>query len=330
MAYNSLINRDGATALIPEDVVKEEILAALPQSSVIAQLATRLRDMTRKELRLPVMSALPDVYFVGEKGVSPQTFDGIKQTTEAAWENKYIYAEELAAIIPIPENVLEDADYDIWSEIKPYIVEGIGKKLDSAVLFGSSNADAPATWPDGILTGMPAAHQVTLNTGSTDLYDNLLGVGGVYNLVEEDGYDVTGSVNALSMKAHLRGLRDATNGQPLFVTDMRSDNPYSVWGVPYTFPKNGCFDATQALSIVGAFNQIVWSVRRDVQFKILTEGVITDNASPRNIVHNLGQDDMVALRVTFRAGWQLPNPINRVNTDSATRYPFAAILPEGS
>jgi len=32
---------------------------------------------------------------------------------------------------------------------------------------------------------------------------------------------------------------------------------------------------------------------------------------------------MVALRVVMRLGFQLPNPINRVNATAATRYPFA-------
>jgi hypothetical protein len=62
----------------------------------------------------------------------------------------------------------------------------------------------------------------------------------------------------------------------------------------------------------------------------LTEGVITDNATPRAIIHNLAQDDMVALRVTFRMGWQLPNPLNRVQAVEADRYPFAALAPAGS
>jgi hypothetical protein len=39
------------------------------------------------------------------------------------------------------------------------------------------------------------------------------------------------------------------------------------------------------------------------------------------------QQDMVALRATLRIGWQVPNPINRLNEVEATRYPFAALIP---
>lgn len=36
---------------------------------------------------------------------------------------------------------------------------------------------------------------------------------------------------------------------------------------------------------------------------------------------------MVALRVFFRAGWQIANPVNRVNSNNETRYPFAVLKP---
>ena len=36
---------------------------------------------------------------------------------------------------------------------------------------------------------------------------------------------------------------------------------------------------------------------------------------------------MVALRVFFRAGWQIANPVNRFNDNAATRYPFAVLEP---
>jgi hypothetical protein len=37
------------------------------------------------------------------------------------------------------------------------------------------------------------------------------------------------------------------------------------------------------------------------------------------------QQDMVALRVTLRMGWELPNPINATNDDNTTRFPFAIV-----
>lgn len=323
--FNSLINRTDASALIPEEAMRE-IFQTAAQQSVVGRLARRLPNMARGVLRMPILSVLPEVYFVGEGGRSPQTFDEVKQTTEAAWANKYINAEELACIVVIPENVLDDADYDLWAEIRPQIGAAIGAKIDSAILFGESNVTVPAAWPDGIILGMPVAHRIALGAVG-DLYDDIMGVGGVFSKVEEDGFLVNGILGALSMRASLRSLRDGGTGIPLFVQDMRASTPYTLDGNQFEFPINGGFDPTVALMIAGDWKQLVWAVRKDITFKVLTEGVITDNASPRAIVHNLAQDDMIALRVTFRMGWELPNPVNRVQATEADRYPFAALTP---
>ena len=68
---------------------------------------------------------------------------------------------------------------------------------------------------------------------------------------------------------------------------------------------------------------IVWAIRKDITTKLLTEAVITD--AQGNVLINLAQQDAVALRVVFRAGWALANPVNRVNATAASRYPFAVL-----
>ena len=37
------------------------------------------------------------------------------------------------------------------------------------------------------------------------------------------------------------------------------------------------------------------------------------------------QQDMVALRAVMRLGWEIPNPINSVETDKEKRCPFAVL-----
>ena len=325
--FDSLIDRTGSEALIPEDVTKE-ILAEVPEGSFVLKLARRLPNMTKAQRRLPVLNSLPQAYFVGEAGRTGQTFNEVKQTTAIEWANKYINAEEIACIVPIPETVLEDTDYDVWGEIRPLIVDAIGAVVDTAVLYGTSDVDVPVAWPDGILVQMPAAHLVS-DTFGDDLYDAILSEGGVYSKVEEDGYFVNGNLAALSMRAKLRGLRDQ-NGQPIFVQDMHQAIPYTLDGTRLEFPTNGAFDPTQTLLLSGDWNKLLYAIRRDITYKMLTEGVITDNSTPRQIIHNLAQDDMVALRVTFRMGWVLPNLLNRVQPVEADRFPFAALVPAGS
>lgn len=327
-SFADLISRTESEPLLMPEEVMREVFDETEKTSTVTRLATRLPNMAASIRRLPVLSVLPQVYFVGEKGRSPQTFTATKQTTQAAWDNKYLNAEEMACIVVIPENVLDDQDFDVWGQIRPQISAAIAAKIDSAILFGESNVTVPVAWPDGILVGMPAAHQVQLGEIG-DLYDDLFGVAGVFAQVEEDGFLNTGVIAALSLRAKLRALRDGATGLPLFVQDMRATIPYSLDGVPLEFPRNGSIDPAVMLALAGDFKQIVWAVRRDVNFKIVTEGVITDESSPPQIQHNLLQEDLIGLRVTFRMAWQIPNPINRVNTNAATRYPFAALMAAG-
>lgn len=311
-AYNDIIDRTAAGALIPEDVSKE-IIQGIPQFSSVMSLGTKAPNMPRNQRRIPVLSTLPTAYFVNGD-------TGLKQTSDQAWGNKYFDAEELAVIIPIPESVLDDTDYDIWGEVKPRIMEAMGIAFDQAVMFGTN---APASWPTNLLTSATAAGNVVALGTNVDLYDDLLGENGVISLVEQDGYMVNGHVAAMTMRGKYRGLRDA-NGQPLFKTSMQNAGQYDLDGAPIHFPMNGAIDAASALQFSGDFRQLVYAMRQDITYKILTEAVIQDNTGA--IVYNLAQQDMVALRAVMRLAWQVPNPINRLNS-GATRYPFAVLTP---
>jgi HK97 family phage major capsid protein len=311
--YNSQISRSAANALMPEEV-SQEILGNIEAASVVMSMGNRLPNMSRKQRRIPVIGSVPVAYFVNGD-------TGRKQTTSVSWDNVYINAEELAVIVPIPEAVLDDAEYDIWGQIRPGIETAIGKAIDRAVIYG---IDAPAAWPECIIEGAEAAgHEVTLGEVG-DLYDDLLAEGGVLNKVEEDGYMVTGHVAAHGMKAKLRSLRDQQD-RPLFLSGMQGKAEYTLDGETLSFPKNGAVDPSRSLLISGDWSQLVYAIRQDITYKMLDQAVIDDGAG--NIVFNLAQQDMVAMRVVIRLGWALPNPINLVNTDAATRYPFAFLEP---
>ena len=62
-------------------------------------------------------------------------------------------------------------------------------------------------------------------------------------------------------------------------------------------------------------------------YKMLDQAVIQDPATGE-ILYNLAQEDMVALRVVMRLGWEIPNPINALNPDEAVRFPFASLAPK--
>lgn len=315
-AASDMIDRTGAEALISEEVANEIIQGVAEQSTVL-RMGRKLPNMSKKKYRMPVLDMLPVAYWVAGDS-------GFKQTSKMAWKNKYITAEELAVIIPIPEAVVDDADYDIWGEVRPRAVEALGKKIDGAVIFG---VEKPDTWRDGLVDGATDAGNVVTLGDSDDLYDKIMAEDGVIAKVEESGFFPSGHMADITMRAKLRGLKDST-GQPIFRTGMQGATSYSLDGSPIDFPRNGAFDKTKALMITGDFSQLVYSIRQDVTYKLLTEATIVDPSS-KEVIYALAQQDMVALRIVMRLGWEVPNPINSLKSTESKRFPFA-ILKSGS
>ena len=309
----SIIDRAKAEALIREQIINS-IQQEAPKTSVVMQLARKLPNMTSKQTTMPVLDMLPASYWVNGD-------TGWKQTSQAAWDNVKLTAAELAVIVPIPEAVLDDASFDIIGEITPRIIEAIGQRVDAAILFGEGK---PAEWGmDLVSRARIAGNNVSAASGE-DMYDLLLGEGGVFGKVEEDGYGVTGAVSALTMKAKLRGLR-TVDGLPIFKSDVQGKTNYTLDGEPLYFPENGSFNKDVAQVIAGDWSQVVYAIRQDITTKILTEGVIQDPATGE-IIYNLAQQDMVALRVVFRMGWAVANPATRLNEDR-TGFMFAYLEP---
>lgn len=304
-----IISRAEAEALIQEQVVST-IFQDAPKQSHFMQLARKLPNMTSNQTRIRVLDILPMAYWVNGD-------TGMKRTSKQAWDNVYLNAEELAVIVPIPEAVLDDAEFDIMGEVVPRVNEAIGAAVDSAAIFG---VNRPANWPVDIVSRARNAGNNVAVGQNPNYYDLIMGENGVIAKVEESGRMVTGVISAMGMRAKLRGIKD-TDGHPIYVSDMKGATPYALDGSPMFFPQNGSFDNSVAQLIVGDFSQAVYSIRQDVTVKILDQGVIQDPET-KEIVYNLAQQDMIALRVVFRMGFALPNPATRMDGDRVT-VPFA-------
>lgn len=308
MPYNNLIARSNVTALIPEDVSREIIQNVADQSAALRLM--RRVTMSSNQQRMPVLAALPTAYFVNGD-------TGLKQTTEQAWANKFLFAEEIAAIVPIPEAVLDDAGFDVWGEIRPRLEEAIGRTLDAAIFFGTNK---PASWPSDIATAAIAAGN-TFNRGTSTA-----AAGGIaedlnqlMGLLEADGYNPNGFVTRTTYKARLRSARDTTGQKLLDVSTTTIEGEPLVYAMPGLWPSG----AGSAEMFAGDWTQSILAVRQDITYKILDQAVIQDNTGV--IQYNLPQQDMVALRVVARFAWQVPNPINYEQLTEANRYPFAVL-----
>ena len=309
------IDRSALSGLIPEPVTREIMQGAIAESAVL-RMGRRLANMSSKTQTINVLDALPSAYFVNGEATDSGAGDAWKQTTKMAWDKKKIYAEEIAVIVPIPEAVLDDADYDIWGEVRPRLTEAFGKVIDAAILFGTNK---PSTWRNGVVpSAIAAGNGVPVGTS---VFDDIMGENGMIAKVELDGFNPNGVMSAIQMRGKLRGLKDTT-GQPIFKSDMQGATRYGLDGMDMYFPMNGAFDPTQAQMIVGDWSQLVYAIRQDMTFKIFTEGVIQDPTT-KAITYNLMQNDMVALRAVMRLGWEIANPINAYNADITNPFPFS-------
>jgi HK97 family phage major capsid protein len=304
------IERGDTAALVPEQV-SSAMLESLSTTSAALSLATRV-PVSRRQIRFPILSALPQAYFVdGDLG--------LKGTTKAEWSNKYLNIEELAVIVPIPDAALDDAGFDIFGAIRPLLEGAIARKLDAAIFFAE---DKPSSWDDAIVTLAEAAgNVVALDTAGAD--------GGIaedfnqlFALIEDGGYNVNGVVGAPRLRTRIRSSRDA-NGQPL--ADMTQGSMLGAKLITDAMP--GMWAGRNVQAIVGDFTKMVIGVRQDVTYKILTEAVLTDENGV--VLLNLAQQDATALRVVFRVGYAAANPINYTNAEGADPHGVPDTSPFG-
>jgi HK97 family phage major capsid protein len=313
MSYNSSTSRTDANALIPiEDA--SEIIKGMTEKSKALALMKNVK-MSSKQKRMPVLSALPTAYFVNGD-------TGLKRTTKLSWENKFLEAEEIAVIVPVPEAVLDDSEYDIWGEARPLVEEAFASVLDNAIFFGINR---PTSWALSVIEhAASAGHSIV--RGAIVGQDLAGDVNDTMALVEADGFDVNGFVADTTLKSDLRGLRD-DNGQFIYQPSMVAGTPSALFGEQIEYVKGDAFDNSEADLLAGDWTSGIVGIRQDLTYKLLDQAVITDDSG--NIIYNLAQQDMVAMRVVARFAWQIANPIRRRNTNAATRSPFSVLRPVG-
>lgn len=310
--FNELITRTGAASLIPTEYSNQIIQNAIEESAVL-RLGTRLPNMTSGMLSMPVLSGLPSAYFVNGD-------TGMKQTTKAEWDSKLITAEEIAVIVPVPDAVLADSQFDVWGQIQPLVRQAFGKTIDAAILHGTNK---PASWPNGIVTDATAKGNVV--TASDDAYADIMESNGLIAKVENNGFLVNGFLGSMKARSYLRGAR-GEDGQPIFRAGMTAGTSYQLDGQPIEFPRNGSMDLAGPLLVAGDWSKLVYAIRQDMTVTKTNQAVITD--AEGKVILNLYQQDMTALRFVMRLGWQLPNPVNAMGIAEA--YPFGVLKPAGT
>lgn len=334
------VTRGDVSSIVLPDEVSEVLLRGAAESSVIAQLAnTRPMAANRVELTEAELGDA-NVFWVGE---------GMRKSTDAPAMPQLTWrldAAELAVIIPIDENVFEDATVDLFDLYRPSIETAIARKLDIATLFGGG--DFPNDWdvPTGPADGsireltLTAGHVFAEDADPTDdeLLTLIAGSGqvsgtpdGALQAIEEDGYEPSEFLAAVRFRARLRHLKDA-DGRFIFGDAVSAGVPATLFGLPIDFvaTKGNRWDSTEAHMIAGDFSQAILGTRQGIRYKVFDQGVITDGAG--NVVYSLMENDMVALRVTARYGFKViaDDTALGATLDATSEFPFAIVGPFGS
>jgi HK97 family phage major capsid protein len=325
MSYSAAIDRTEAGPLIPEDAAHEIITATVEKSFALSTF-DRV-PMSRKQRRLPILDRKPLAYFVNGDS-------GLKQVSDAKFDNLYLNAEELAVLVPIPDTIYDDADYDLWTLLKPQITESMGAAIDGAVLFGTGK---PSLWPNGILTDATSAGNVVTGAVASATHDIFDDLNAALMLLESDGYEADAWLLRQTMRGVLRNARDGNRGflypnaGPAASGAQSGKWAGEVWNIPAKVSKMGLtgFAAGAANALAFALDTSCFkiAVRDDINMRIFTEGVITDAGGL--VVANLMQQDLKALRVTFRLAWVAANPVTLQQPSRAASYP-AAVLTQGT
>jgi hypothetical protein len=306
--YNNIIDAADAGSLIPAEQANDVVKAAVETSAALS--LCRTVRMSSKTFHQPVLSAAPIGYWVS---------DGLKQTSEAAWADAELTAEEVATIIPCKDEVIADSGFPIWDELREPIGAEFGRVLDNAVLGGINK---PVTWPSALIPGRRGGGQRRHRRLRCRGRRNHADLGELLDVVEADGFDAS-AYAAYAASRRLRGLMRkarSTTGESL-----GEGSTTSVWDLPIQYATAGSFPAgpPAALALAGDYSMAVVGVRQDVTFELFREGVITDAAGA--IQHNLLQEDKSAMRVVFRVGFATAVPVTTPEAGAGNPFPFAVL-----
>jgi HK97 family phage major capsid protein len=305
--YANIIGRADVGDAIISPQVSNEIIKATPEQSVVLSNARRV-TLSTKVHKQPVLNQLPVAFWVDGD-------TGIKQTDKAVWGSVTITAEELAVIVPVPNAVIDDANVPLWDQVRPLIVEALGKAVDEAALFGTAK---PSSWPQGIVPAAIAkGNAVELGSGP-DMAADVAALGG---LIAAQGFGVSAFASEPGLQWRLIGLR-STDGVPIYTPSLSASAPSGLYGMPLTEVRNGSWRSDVAHLLAVDWSKFVIGVRQDITYDIFSEGVISDQDG--KVVLNLIQQDAKALRVVFRVGFQAANPVNRLQADG---YAAGVIIP---
>jgi HK97 family phage major capsid protein len=275
-------------------VIPPEYSTTILQEATLASAALQLCQtvpMGTAVSSMPVPKTLPTASWVTATGT------GRKPYTDIGLKPAQLTAEEVAAVIAIPDKMIEDTSINLWGYCRPLLAQAIAMALDGAVIFG---VNAPASFPAGGIRG----HAAAVNAGA-DAADT---INKAMAQIEGLGLSPDGVAADLTVRSRLRGLRATTGELILGVTSFQNYEVPSIYGVQAAYtPFQGKSGVSPADVIVGDWDWAVLGVRQDIRYLIDPSAVIADASG---VVQVSGfTDNVTPMKVWARFGFVIIDPV---------------------
>ena len=287
------------TGVIPPEFSTQIMSEATSQSAAL-QLCRRV-PMGTTVNQFPVPRGFPKAAWIKTGGRKP--FTEVKLGVEQ------ITAEEIAAVIAIPDAVVADSSINLWGYARPLVAEAIARALDDAVFFGT---DAPDTFPDGGIAGVAQAADTGVD--AVDTINNAMWA------IESNGIAPDGFAADIAVRGALRGIR-SPDGFPLLGPDQFNANgTTTLYGLPIAYVP---FSEAEPDFFVGGWSYAILGVRQDIRYQMSSEGVLVDDDG--RVIVSAFQDNATLLKVWARFGFGIVLPGTPRMPDGANPFATATV-----
>lgn len=282
-SLNSLKDEEGGI-FVPDEISKE-LNMIIRDASCVERFAKHV-PMKRQRLIRRKQADGVEGYWVDAMEVKPKD--------APQFDTYELVAEKLAVIVPLEDQLIEDADTDLAAVIREDVTGAFTEMLDRTYM----GYEPTSPFADSVSGNVPAANIIPFGTGRDLAADWSLAI----SAVEMNGFEVTGAIAHPRIKHYLRNLRD-DNGQPIYAeTLVNGIRTYTVWGIPTCFTRQVAQTGSPlATEVLFAYWPYVFiGDRVGLQISKSNEATLTQGTeSPIN----LWEQDMTAFRFVTRKGF---------------------------
>jgi len=275
----------GQGGIFVPDELSTELNMLLRDASQVEAFARhipmRRHTMTRRKQADGVLG-----YWVDAMNVKPKD--------APTFESYTLTAEKMAVIVPVEDQLIEDADTDIANVIRTDVTGAFAELLDRTYM----GYEATTPFAQSVSGTCPAAHSIAFGTGVDLAEDINLAI----EQVEAHGWAPTGMIAHPRTKARLRGLRDLLN-TPIFAENLRDGiREFSVFGIPMRFTRQvqeaGAPPASEILMAYWPYVMIGDRTgANSIQVSVSDEATLTQGTDEPL---NLWEMDLTAFRFVIR------------------------------